>query len=165
MYKIPSCKLTSTLKRPIRRILKVQNIKTMNDWKLKHQSSDIIKCNARNTYIEVYALNIQSYINTIIQVALKSSQRITLNDQIETQLSCMTRKFKIHNNQRHYSAGEEKYISNIYSIDGKLSIILNVMPYTKIHYKIGMSINHQQLGIIKQIVRCNSTNSYLEVLK
>jgi hypothetical protein len=95
----------------------------MNDWKLKHQSSDIIRCNARNTYIEVYALKIWSYINSIIKVALKSSQRIALNGQIETQLSCMTRKFEIHNNQRYYSAGEEKYISNIYSIDGKLSIM------------------------------------------
>ena len=31
-------------------------------------------------------------------------------------------------------------------------------------YQIGMAMNHQQLGLMKQIVHCNTTNSYLEVL-
>ena len=96
----------------------------MSEWNKKHQSSDIIKCNARNTYIEVNALEIWIQINSIFKVALKSSQRRTPTGRSEIEVSCMTRKFHVQNNQRYYSAGEDNYISNIYSIDnGMYSLV------------------------------------------
>ena len=48
---------------------------------------------------------------------LRTMQRNRPNQRLEISVTCMTRKFKMQNNQRNYIADGEDYNHSVYKID------------------------------------------------
>ena len=66
------------------------------------------------------------------------------------------------NNRRYYTADEEGYSSNVYSInDGKYLDSELFLISHQILLEPGS--DDQQLGLMNHNIRCNSTDSYMEV--
>ena len=74
----------------------------MDIWNTKAQTNDVVKFNAKNTYIDV---------------SLKVSKKVDIRGQVEVKVECMSRAFQMINNNRVYKP-EENFAVNTFQIIG-----------------------------------------------
>ena len=74
----------------------------MDVWDTKVLTKEVVKFNARNTYIEVF---------------LRCSKKISVRGQTEVKVECTTKTFQMINNNKMYK-NEESFTVNTYQIEG-----------------------------------------------
>lgn len=76
--------------------------KKMDVWDTKVLTKEVVKFNARNTYIEVF---------------LRCSKKISVRGETEVKVECTTKTFQLINNIKVYK-NEENFTVNTYQIEG-----------------------------------------------